>query len=67
MLLNLPKGPDVTEMLSGDITFAEQALRYRQNVAVAAAHRASPDPTSVLTSKAIHDTLAKSRPDTAPI
>jgi protein-tyrosine kinase len=59
MLLNLPKGPDVTEMLSGDITFAEQALRYRQNVAVAAAHRASPDPTSVLTSKAIHDTLGE--------
>jgi capsular exopolysaccharide synthesis family protein len=59
MLLDLPKGPDVTEMLSGDITFAEQALRYRQNVAVAAAHKASPDPTSVLTSKAIHNTLAE--------
>jgi protein-tyrosine kinase len=58
-LLDLPKGPDVTEMLSGDLPFAEQALRYRRNVAVAAAHRASPDPTSVLTSKAIHDTLAE--------
>jgi protein-tyrosine kinase len=59
MLLDLPKGPDVTEMLSGDLPFAEQALRYRRNVAVAAAHRASPDPTSMLTSKAIHDTLAE--------
>jgi len=58
-LLDLPAGPDVTEMLSGDVAFADQALRYRQNVAVAAAQKMSPDPTSLLTSKAVHDTLAE--------
>jgi Mrp family chromosome partitioning ATPase len=46
-------------MLSGGTTLAEQALRYRQNVAVAAAHKVSSDPTSLLTSKAVHDTLAE--------
>src|SRR6056297_1381563 len=58
-LLDLPKGTDVTKLLSGDVAFAEQALRYRQNVAVAAAHNISPDPTSILTSKAMHNTLAE--------
>jgi Mrp family chromosome partitioning ATPase len=50
---------DVTEMLSGDVPFAEQALRVGPNVAISMARRPSSDPTSVLLRRQTHATLAE--------
>jgi protein-tyrosine kinase len=55
--LGIPDGPDVTELLSGKVGFAEQALRYRDNIALAVAQRASADPTSILLSRTTHEVL----------
>jgi Mrp family chromosome partitioning ATPase len=65
-ILDLPGGSDITEMLEGKVPFAEQARRYRSNVAVAAARKVSADPTSILTSNIIHETLAEIEADYAP-
>ncbi len=63
--LGLPERPDITEMLMGERPFAEQGVRYRDNVAFSAASRVSEDPTSVLTSKTIYHTLERLESDYA--
>ena len=45
---------DITKMLSGEIPFAEQAVRIRGNVAISLARRASNDPTRYMLS---HETI----------
>lgn len=55
--LDLPAGPDITELLSGEVGFSDQAIRYSQNVAVAAAQKSSSDPTPILLSRQTHDVL----------
>ena len=57
--LGLPEGVDITEMLLGHVPFAEQALRYRDNVAISAAHTVCEDPSSLLTSRVIQGTLER--------
>jgi Mrp family chromosome partitioning ATPase len=49
---------DITEMLCGDVPFAEQAVRVRDNLAISMARHSISDPTSVMTSKKTHATLA---------
>ncbi len=44
--LDPPHG--ISEMLTGAVSFEEQALRYGDNVAVSMAMRAEPDPTRIL-------------------
>ncbi|MEM7642012.1 MAG: CpsD/CapB family tyrosine-protein kinase [Pseudomonadota bacterium] len=41
---------DITQMLTGEVPFAEQAVRIRGNVAIAMARRASNDPTRYMLS-----------------
>lgn len=48
---------DVSEVLSGDVTFEAQALRIGRNVAVCMARRTSSDPMQYLLSKATQDRL----------
>lgn len=50
---------DVTEMINGDASFAEQAFRIRENVAISLARRATSDPTRHLLSQAMEDRLAE--------
>ena len=45
---------DITEMLTGRVPFAEQAVRVRGNVAISMARRASNDPTRYMLS---HETI----------
>lgn len=55
--LGVPEGPDITELLSGRVDFAEQAVRYRQNIALSVAQRPSSDPTSILLNRTTHEVL----------
>ncbi len=48
---------DVASMLSGQVPFAEQAVRLRDNVAIAAARRASHDPAAIMLSRRTLETL----------
>lgn len=48
---------DITSMLTGQISFADQAIRVRDNVAISMARRASTDPTKYLLSQQTEDTL----------
>jgi Mrp family chromosome partitioning ATPase len=57
---------DVTKMLSGEVPFAEQALRVGQNVAISMAQKPSSDPTSVLLRRQTHATLSKIEDTYAP-
>jgi capsular exopolysaccharide synthesis family protein len=50
---------DITEMLSGDVPFADQVLRIGDNVAVAMATKTSQEATSILQRRQTHATLAK--------
>lgn len=50
---------DVSSMLAGQFSFAEQALRLRDNVAIAAARRPSKDPTSLLLSRSTETALSE--------
>ena len=45
---------DITKMLTGEVSFDEQAVRVRSNVAIAMARRGSNDPTRYMLS---HDTI----------
>lgn len=56
--LDLPDGGDVVDMLAGRSSFAEQAVRFGDNVAVSVAREAASDPTAVLLSKTTHRTLS---------
>jgi Mrp family chromosome partitioning ATPase len=58
-ILGLNSDRDVTEMIDGDISFAEQAFRVRSNVAISLARRATSDPTRHLLSQAMEDRLAE--------
>jgi protein-tyrosine kinase len=49
---------DVSALLSGGVPFAEQALRLRDNVALALARRPAPDPTSLLLSRRTQEILS---------
>jgi MinD-like ATPase involved in chromosome partitioning or flagellar assembly len=53
-------------MLSGDVPFAQQALRVGRNVAICAAQHASNDPTAVLLNQKTHDALARIEADYTP-
>lgn len=64
--LSLPPGPGISEMLSGQVSFAEQALLYRETVAIAAAREKSTDPTALLVNPTTHKTLAQIETDYAP-
>ncbi|MDG4649608.1 CpsD/CapB family tyrosine-protein kinase [Roseibacterium sp. SDUM158017] len=57
---------DVTEMLTGKVSFADQALRIGTNVAVSMAQRPVDDPTSVLLNQQTHATLARIEETYAP-
>jgi Mrp family chromosome partitioning ATPase len=39
---------NISDMLSGQVSFAEQAVRVGQNVAISASQRSEPDPTRIL-------------------
>jgi protein-tyrosine kinase len=56
--LGLEVEHDVSRMLSGEVDFSEQVLRFKSNVAIAAARTSSKDPTTILISKAVKSTLA---------
>lgn len=55
--LGIPEGPDITELLNRQVDFAEQAVRYRENIALSVAQRPSSDPTSILLSRVTHEVL----------
>lgn len=57
-ILGFTPKSDVTSMLSGKTSFAEQAVRLRSNVAISAARRTSGDPTAVLLHRRTHEVLA---------
>lgn len=64
--LNISPELDISEMLSGKISFAEQAFRYRENVAVSVARQRVEDPTAVLLNPKTHETLAQIEAEYAP-
>ncbi|MEM1340760.1 MAG: CpsD/CapB family tyrosine-protein kinase [Pseudomonadota bacterium] len=55
--LNLSLEHDITEVLAGDVSFSEQALRYQGNVAVLAAKQAHADPTAIMLQSQTHEVL----------
>ncbi len=56
--LRLPARPNISEMLHGDVDFADQAVRLTDSVAVSAASAPVADPTSTILNQKTHDTLA---------
>lgn len=48
---------DIADMLNGQISFAEQAVRIGMNVAVSMSNRTEPDPTRIMLSAKTQDTL----------
>jgi len=48
---------DITSMLTGQISFGDQAIRVRDNVAISMARRPSTDPTKYMLSQQTEDTL----------
>jgi protein-tyrosine kinase len=65
--LGLPDGPEITDLFMRRVDFSGQALRYRDNVAVAAARSPTVDPTAILqsrtTQEVIDDIEARYAPD----
>lgn len=57
--LGLTPAKDISEMLAGDVHFKDQALRFRENVAISCANAPVPDPTSVLLNQVTHGELAE--------
>lgn len=57
---------DITKMLSGEVSFAEQAVRLRGNVAVSMARRHSNDPSRYMLSHETITTLDTLEQDYAP-
>ncbi|MEM6340296.1 MAG: CpsD/CapB family tyrosine-protein kinase [Pseudomonadota bacterium] len=64
--LSLPDGPDISEMLSGEVSLAEQAQRFSDNVVISAARQVSGDPTSMLLRQSTHETLRQIEDDFDP-
>lgn len=58
-ILGLRPDRDITDLIGGDVSFADQAVRIRDNVAVSVARQASPDPTQHLLGQAMQDRLAE--------
>ena len=58
-MLQLKPAGDISQVLSGSLGFAEQALRVRDNVALSLAAHSSPDPTRYMLSQATEDKLAE--------
>jgi Mrp family chromosome partitioning ATPase len=56
-ILGVRPDRDVTEMIQGTVSFAEQAVKVRDNVALSLARRASSDPTRHLLSQNMEDRL----------
>jgi Mrp family chromosome partitioning ATPase len=65
-LLGHTPSRDITSMLNGDISFADQAVRIGSNLAIAMARHSSPDPTSVLLSQKTHAVLKEIEDTYAP-
>jgi Mrp family chromosome partitioning ATPase len=65
-MLHAKPDRDITEVLSGEVPFAEQAMRLGQNVAVMMARRPSGDPTAVLLRQQTHTILAEIEAAYAP-
>ena len=57
---------DITRMLTGEVPFAEQAVRARGNVAISMARRASNDPTRYMLSHETISTIDALERDYAP-
>jgi Mrp family chromosome partitioning ATPase len=57
---------DITSMLNGDVSFADQAVRIGSNLAIAIARHSSADPTSVLLSQKTHAVLKEIEDTYAP-
>jgi Mrp family chromosome partitioning ATPase len=57
---------DITSMLNGDVSFADQAVRIGSNLAIAIARHPSSDPTSVLLSQKTHAVLKEIEETYAP-
>ena len=64
--MRLPPRAEISDMLTGKAQFAEQAVRYRDNVAICAAQNPVKDPSSVLLSNHAQATLARIEQDYAP-
>lgn len=66
-MLGVEPKRDVTEMITGQVSFQEQALRLRENVAISLAKGAVRDPAQFLLSQETSDTLkgieTRYRPD----
>ncbi len=58
-VLGITPPNEITRMLSGEVPFAEQALRIQDSVAISLAGRAAPDPGTLLLSQRTLDTLAE--------
>ena len=56
-LLEITPPRDISRVLSGEVTFGEQALRVRSNVALSLASRPSLDPTRYLLSQSTEEKL----------
>jgi Mrp family chromosome partitioning ATPase len=65
-MLKLPPTGELSAMLEGRRRFDQQALRYRDNVAIAAARQPTGDPTSVLLNRSTPEVLERIEAEYAP-
>jgi protein-tyrosine kinase len=65
-MLGLPRTADLAPVLEGRAQFGQQAVRYRDNVAISAAHTGIADPTSVLLSRKTAELVERIQTDYAP-
>lgn len=65
-MLNLPQTAELAPMLEGRVPFARQAVRYRNNVAIAAARKVIADPTAVLLNRRTQEVIDGIQKDYAP-
>ena len=57
-ILGLQPDRDVAEVMRGEVDFAKQAIRLRDNVAISMARQPSPDPTAVFLNQKTQAVLA---------
>lgn len=60
-MLHFVPDHDVSKVLTGETSFAEQAIRVGENVAISMARRPSTDPTSLLLSQRMEAALCVRR------
>lgn len=65
-MLGLVPPADITEFLSGETPFADQAVRFRDNVALSVPKRPATDPTSVLQNRITQTMLESVEAQFAP-